>query len=76
MHDIEEASAEEVQHSRLHAKPFDIRFLLENYHVVQQGGGYEQSDFYGVDKHDEKEEEDVEGEDGELPLERTGNFPN
>ncbi|EFN89285.1 hypothetical protein EAI_01716 [Harpegnathos saltator] len=37
MHDIEEASAEEVQHSRLHAKPFDIRFLLENYHVGSPG---------------------------------------
>ncbi|EFN81380.1 hypothetical protein EAI_03146 [Harpegnathos saltator] len=35
MYDIEEASAEEVQHSRPHAKPFDIRFLLENYHVVR-----------------------------------------
>ncbi|XP_025155139.1 uncharacterized protein LOC112588681 [Harpegnathos saltator] len=65
MHDIEEASAEEAQHSRLHAKPFDIRFLFENYHVVQQGGGGEQSDFHDVDKHNEKEEEDVIGEGGE-----------
>ncbi|EFN86087.1 hypothetical protein EAI_07632 [Harpegnathos saltator] len=34
MHDIEEALAEKVQHSRFHAKPFDIRFLLESYPVA------------------------------------------
>ncbi|XP_025163405.1 uncharacterized protein LOC112590604 [Harpegnathos saltator] len=34
MRDIEEVSTEEVQHSRFHAKPFDIHFLLESYPVV------------------------------------------
>ncbi|EFN80929.1 hypothetical protein EAI_13225 [Harpegnathos saltator] len=65
MRDIEEVSTEEVQHSRFHAKPFDIHFLLESYPCNSKGGGHEQSDFYGEDKRDEKEEEDVVGEGGE-----------